>query len=158
MAKVLTAIPKWIYVVRNCAWIRLKLTKSILIVLLPQLDAFKNFWFPEWLVSKIIIFKTIISFVSDFLASNYLLKENIVFEQSLANAKPKVWTCILLGLLYISNTVKFDQKQTSQHLAIHLPEGPQKYGLWRVLDCKKCLSMGFNNLFFNFTLENPVVK
>ena len=30
MAKVVTAIPKWIYVVRNCALIRFELTKSIL--------------------------------------------------------------------------------------------------------------------------------
>ena len=33
MAKVVTAIPKWIYVARNCTSIRFELTKSILIVL-----------------------------------------------------------------------------------------------------------------------------
>ena len=101
----------------------------------------------QWLQCKLIL-----------LASNYLLKENIVFEQSLTNAKPKVWTYMWRGLFYISNTVKFDQTLTSQHLAIHLPEGPQKYGLWRLLDCKKWLSTGFNNLFLNMTWENSVVK
>ena len=101
----------------------------------------------QWLQCKLVL-----------LASNYLLKQNIVFEQSLTNAKPKVWTYIWRGLFYISNTVKFDQTLTSQHLAIHLPEGPQKYGLWRLLDCKKWLSTGFNNLFLNMTWENSVVK
>ena len=33
VAKVVTAIPKWIYVLRNCISIRFKLAKSTLIVL-----------------------------------------------------------------------------------------------------------------------------
>ena len=45
--------------------------------------------------------------------------------------------CILRKLLHISNTAELNQTLTCQHLAIHLPEDPQKLLSWRVLDCTK---------------------
>ena len=84
VVKVITTTSKWIYVVRKCTSIRLKLSKSILIVLLLQQDAFLNFYFPEWLRSRIIYFGVIICFYLSNYGASWSYKLAIIYWKKIS--------------------------------------------------------------------------